>query len=395
LNGIILIVAFLLAAGATFATNWLALIPWRRNRDKHWTEQARLLYPASVAARSNLWTVPAILTLFVALVWPHMNSLWIFAGVLSTLGAHGATVFFDHEVVPRIPWDELLRHSALGLLVRFFQWYIFIFATVTMPYEFNSLAWSIAGAVLLLWIVWTRLGWIWFVRAVGLVQPSPDKLHSIVDQTSARMNIPYKEALMERSHVSQAYAIPDKGMIIFTKRMLEIFPDDEVAAICAHEMAHLTESRAVRLLRMVRTLSYMPWIFFVPLTHCFGIFPFYGLIAMTIIIPRVFGKLSRKLESRADQIAKATEGDPGTYARALLRLYEDRLTPAVISKGRPRTHPDLYDRLIAAGITPDFPKPIPAVSMAWYSHVLAGLVGILFAILAMRIATPIMESWGT
>jgi len=34
LNGFILIGAGLLAAGVTAVTNWLALIPWRRARDK-------------------------------------------------------------------------------------------------------------------------------------------------------------------------------------------------------------------------------------------------------------------------------------------------------------------------------------------------------------------------
>jgi hypothetical protein len=74
-NGFIIIGAFLLAAGITFGTNWLALAEWRRNRDKHWSEQARLLYPVFVAARSNLWTVPAIGTLTVRLLWPDSSPL--------------------------------------------------------------------------------------------------------------------------------------------------------------------------------------------------------------------------------------------------------------------------------------------------------------------------------
>jgi Zn-dependent protease with chaperone function len=168
-----------------------------------------------------------------------------------------------------------------------------------------------------------------------------------------------------------------------------------VAAICAHELAHLTEPGRIRLLRQIRTLAYLPWVFFVPLIHTFGIFALYGLIAITILVPRVFGKLSRKLESRADQMAKAEEGDAGTYARALTRIHEDRLIPAVTSKTRARTHPDLYDRLIAAGITPDFPKPPPPTGVAWHGRAFAILAGLLFGILAVRVASPIMESWGT
>jgi Zn-dependent protease with chaperone function len=395
LNGIILIVAFLLSAGLTFASNWLALITWRRSRDKHWTERARLLYPASTAARSNLWAVPAILILSVVLLWPDGKLLWLFTGIVSLAGAHGAALFFDREVLPRIPWGELLRQAGLGFLMKFFKTLIFICAAVLMPSEFNSLAWSIAGIVLLLWSIWITCGWIWFARAVGLIQAAPPRLRGIVADTSTRMNIPCKDVWLMRSHSSQASAVPGKGVVIFTQRMLEIFSDDELAAICGHELAHLSEPKAVRLLRKIRALTYMPWIFFVPLIHTFGIFPFYGLIAMTIFAPRIYGKLSRKLEASADQLAKANESDAGTYARSLLKIHEDRLIPAVMSQRRARTHPDLYDRLIAVGITPNFPKPLPANPTAWHGRVFAILAGILFAILAIRITAPIMETWGT
>lgn len=202
LNGIILIIAFLLSAGVTFASNWLALIPWRRNRDKHWTEQARLLYPTTVAARSTLWAIPAILTLSVALLWPDSNLLWLLTGIVSMAGAYGATLFFDHEVVPRIPWDELLRQAGLGFLMTFFKRFIFICAAVLMPTEFDSLTWTIAGGVLLLWAIWINFGWIWFARTVGLIQPAPARLRGIVADTSARMNIPCKDVWLMRSHSS-------------------------------------------------------------------------------------------------------------------------------------------------------------------------------------------------
>jgi hypothetical protein len=92
-DGLILISALVLATGVTFATNWLALIPWRKNKDKHWTEQARLVYPASSAARSNLFMVPAIMTLVFLLLWPDARSLWPLAAILSMVGAYGGTLF--------------------------------------------------------------------------------------------------------------------------------------------------------------------------------------------------------------------------------------------------------------------------------------------------------------
>ncbi|HKI69965.1 MAG TPA: M48 family metalloprotease [Verrucomicrobiae bacterium] len=148
----------------------------------------------------------------------------------------------------------------------------------------------------------------------------------------------------------------------------------------------MTESRADRYSRSVQTLAFLPWTYFTPLTHAFGpsfgFVAFYGLLFITIGVPRIYRRISRKLESQADEMAKANEGDAGTYARALARLYADNLAPAVTAKAR--AHPHLYDRLLAAGVTPDFPRPAAASSMAWHGQIFAGLAGVLFTVFVIR-----------
>ena len=71
------------------------------------------------------------------------------------------------------------------------------------------------------------------------------------------------------------------------------------------------------------------------------------------------------------------------YAKALLKLYEDQLAPAVGPKKR-ATHPDLYDRLLAAGMQPDFPRPSPALSMAWTGQIFSAALGLLGMLLVIR-----------
>jgi len=44
----------------------------------------------------------------------------------------------------------------------------------------------------------------------------------------------------------------------------------KVAAICAHELGHLTESKGTRIRRSVGSLMFMPWLFFKPLVYTFG-----------------------------------------------------------------------------------------------------------------------------
>jgi hypothetical protein len=64
-------------------------------------------------------------------------------------------------------------------------------------------------------------------------------------------------------------------------------------------------------------------------------------------------------------------------------LYEDGLLPAVNSKKR-ASHPHLYDRLIAAGVTPDFPRPSAPASIAWHGFIFTMALGGISVILIGR-----------
>ncbi|MGH7981127.1 MAG: M48 family metalloprotease [Limisphaerales bacterium] len=192
-----------------------------------------------------------------------------------------------------------------------------------------------------------------------------------------------------RSSFCQAYAFPNIRVLLFTERLLEVFPDEEIAAVCAHELAHLGESRLTRYSRSIGMLTYLPWIFFSPLIHTFGASSVLGLLIFTRVFSNVYSKISRKLERRADALAKTNENDEGIYARALARLAEDNLMPVVTAKKR--THPDLYDRLITAGVLPDFPRPQPASSMAPHGYFFAMIGGLLLVIFATRLIGSFYE----
>jgi hypothetical protein len=62
--------------------------------------------------------------------------------------------------------------------------------------------------------------------------------------------------------------------------------------------------------------------------------------------------------------------DKVVYAQALERLYEINQTPAVMPRRATKIHPDLYDRMIAAGVTPDYPKPAPAKGLFWTTYLM-------------------------
>jgi len=350
------------------------------------------VHPVIVAARSNLLTVPGILMLAVVLLWPASSPLWLFTGVVSYLGANVGTIPLNREVCPRISLRELSRLIVIGVLLQSLIWLVFLGATVFMPDEFDGRALAISAMVAALLVILSRGGSVWIGRKLGLFLPAPERLRKIAADTSIKTNVLFHDVLLIRSPQAQAVALHTTRHLLFTERLLQVLSDEEVASVCAHELAHLTESKAARYSRSIRMLTFLPWMFFNPLTHSFGMAGVFGLCGVTFVIPRLYGKISRKLESRADQVAKANEGDPGTYARALARLYEDNLTPAVMAKER-ATHPNLYDRMLAAGVTPDFPRPAAAISMVWHGQLFAVLTGMLLGLFAVR-HVIIMEGGG-
>jgi Zn-dependent protease with chaperone function len=290
------------------------------------------VFPVILAARSNIWALPAVLTLAVLLLWPDFTPRWLFTGIVSVLGAYLGTIPMDHEIFPWISLSDLLRQAVIGILLRFLIWVVFFGAAVWMPNRFNLLALGIGVLVVALSVIWSRGGLIWFGKKLGLFQPAPEQLQKITVDTSAKMNVPFREVLLMRSRIAQAFALPNSRQLLFTERLLALCTDAEVAAICAHELAHLTESKVARYSRSIRLMTFLPWIYFNPLMHNFGPIAFYGLCFITIGVPYLCRSISRKLESRAVQMAKANEGDAGIYARALTRLYEDGLVPAVMAK---------------------------------------------------------------
>ena len=73
--------------------------------------------------------------------------------------------------------------------------------------------------------------------------------------------------------------------------------------------------------------------------------------------------------------------DAVVYARALERLYETNQIPAVMPRRATKIHPDLYDRMLNAGVTPNYAKPKPAKGQCWTSYLMmGGLVILPFAI---------------
>jgi Zn-dependent protease with chaperone function len=234
----------------------------------------------------------------------------------------------------------------------------------------------LAGQLTLTWRFVPLLKWL------RLVEPASARILEIVRRVSDRMNVPVKRIWLLRGAAANAFALPFGRELLFNKRLADLMADDELAAICAHELGHFTESRFSLFLRILSSLTFMPWLFVNPLVHALG--------PAGIIIPALamflwlylFKMISRQLEVRADAIAHGQEEDAGVYARALEKIHEANRIPAVFP-AREQTHPHLYDRLLAAGVTPAYSRPKPPLSTTWSGQILSILLGVLVVLSVM------------
>jgi len=365
-KGLVLLGTVCLAGGLAWATNWLALIPWRRSAGRHWTERARVLFPVRAACGDNLLIIPVCLTITEYLSSEELFPPWPLTALAAAIGALAGALWMDHEIFPRISWPSLLRQATMSFVLRLAFWLSLVGAAALMPPEFDRDSLKIFCAVFLCWLFWSRAGFILTARCLRLAVQPPVALHDIVEQTAAGMRVRFRSVWLLRSSFAGAYALTGSRELLFTERLLEICPNDEVAAVCAHELGHLTESRMSHFRHYLGWLAILPWIFVKPLVNEFHSAAIGALALNSILVRRSLRAARRKLkpESRADAIAKSNESSPGVYARALARVYEDAALPAVVV-GHHRTHPDLFDRMLAAGVAPDYPRPAPAERTAW------------------------------
>ena len=370
--------AFLLAWGL----NWLALIPWRRSAGKHWTERARLLYPARVSSRLNLWFITLIAILTSLALAPELSPFYAAAAALpgAVLGGYP----MSRELFPEIRFRSWLFLVASSLLLLSGFWGVLFVGVIAMPRNFGLLTWTIASGVLLLLVAFLAGLGVRLLRWLRLLKPAPEHLQALVLEMSQKMGVPVRAACVLSTHVSNAVALPLTRQLIFTQKLLATHPDEEIKAICAHELGHFTESRKVLFVRALVALSLFPLVFLKPVNSLTGLANgFLSLFLPVLVLLIVGNRLGRRMEKRADQMAVENQNaEPAVYARALERLYQINQMPAVMPRRAHKIHPDLYDRMLAAGVTPDFPKPAPAKSLSWPS-VLAVVCLLFFPVLAL------------
>jgi Zn-dependent protease with chaperone function len=367
----------LLAAPLGFLAGWMAArgltaVAFRRAfaaRDAHWTERARLAWPARAVTGFGAAVLPAVFGALLSnlggpLALLGRSAAGLVAGVAALAGyalgtwpaarrLHGARASSR---------GRFLAGTAALFLVRAPHLVVTAVVAALMPPRFTGHG---AEAALLL-AVGTLLvfaaafgGALGVGRVLGLIRPGGERLRRAAASAAAHEGVPAPGTAEMTCHLPVAFAIPLRRKLVFSDEALALFDDDELAAVAAHEIGHLTESLSVTLQR-VGVLLFFTLLMAAPSLAGEGgrgafLAVLFCLLAL-VAIGAFSRRTAREMEVRADAHAAAHEDAPGVYARALEKLHEAALVPAVLGR-KGATHPDLWDRMTAAGSPPAWPKP--------------------------------------
>jgi len=368
---------------ATAVATWVALPRARGWRDAHWTERARLTFPARAVASLAPILAAGVLAGIVPI---HLGPLAVLpgwtTGALAAAAAYLGGAGVAARVVRRTTGE---RRGALGHAAAELSSLLVLAPTLLGLGAMLALVraeWSVSTLVgVALGVVGIGVGSVWagapVARVLGRLHPASERARRAVARAAARTGVIPRAVYEVGLPVANAAALPIPQWLVFTRRCVEALDDEELEAIACHELGHVSEARGVKVVRVAGALAVLPVGFAVALAQVLG--PLVGLLVvfgllLAVVIP--VGVLRKRMEVRADAVAHASDLGEGVYARALERLYQRNHLPAVMWRRR-TVHPHLYDRLLAAGVEPEYRRPAPPSSRRLLAGTLAACLVIL------------------
>ncbi len=297
-----------------------------------------------------------------------------------------ATPFFGANQLRAMPWldKKRLRGGRLGhLLLRHPDRIPMLLVFALLPADPGLMFFLVLVPGLALWLYLNFGGGLRLALWFGLARPAPERVQRIVKRVAEQIGHPPPVVLTVEMNQANVYALPLGNLMCFSERAEEVLTDEELGRIAAHEMSHLGEAKRDTMKRLFPLL--MPLVIMAARPASMHLPGNWYLILLGAALylrlrqPRAI----RRLEETADQDAHGEDdAAAATFAAGLEKLYRENLTPAVMSK-KPLSHPELYDRLLAAGVTPDYPRPPPPRSVLVSTILMCLLSAVLFVVLAL------------
>lgn len=330
----------------------------------HWMERARLAYGPRWLAAANVMLLPLVFGLLASLFRGPLSR-----GSSTTMGLVTAAAAFVGPFMVRARHENRLRHLdwsraywlrshviAAGLLGA--HALVAGLVGLAMPETLTVGAVLAAVATLPALVALALGGGLFALKSVGLLRAAPERLARAVERASARTGRTPREVLVAPLAAVNVYSFPAVGRVVITEAAIEALDDDALTAMLGHALAHLTESTRRSVMRgLFAPLVFVPLMLARPLVHV-SFLTFYATFVGAFVVAIVLQRKLRYDFKTADRIAREAEGDAGTYARALAKVYEANVMPAVLNQRNPaRAH--LYDRMVDAGLEPDLARPAP------------------------------------
>lgn len=356
---------FVFAAAVTRLVVILPLRALRRLREAHWTERARVAHPLKQALGASL-IAPILMAGFEVgrsagtfAGAPRATLLLVvMAGSLAgwSLVARGVHGVLHGE---RLSWRTWLRETVTSLLI---AWPHVLWLALLMPFIPPRMG---PAAVVVLAVATLGFGLLhWksglsILRLLGWARPATDRLQTVFDRAAESMGIRPAAVWEVPWSVANAFALPMRREVAVTDGALRVLDDADLVTIALHELAHLEEPPRVRLAR-----SFV-WGVFLLMVAAQPVSGTWGLEGLAVLCTVAWGlvlallALNRRQEQTADIAAKSGEGESGREAASLEKIYRDQLLPVVQGFRLVRSHPDLWDRMLAAGVQPSYPRPKP------------------------------------
>ncbi len=339
----------------------LSLRPWERVQDQHWTERARWLW---LARKTRTGVVMSVISLSLISRHEWAGGAPSFGVVLfCALGGFLTAQFFiDRRVLPGFT-PRLWRSHMLGMLVATSAWVgVIVWAALSTGEHLESIDWlRLAMAAVLLILIFSG---VWLLALPGLHKnPRTPRLQQMVDEMTSAASVPPVRAFALNGIMANAFALMYIRCIVVSVPAMKVLEDDELRTLLKHELAHLSESMTVLIMRMLGALSWLGFAFTRPVLHQFGGIGIFWIFLGVFLVRKMAAITTRRMEHRADSMSVTHAAEGPVYARALERLYEVNQFPAVMAKRH--SHPDLYDRMLTAGLTPDYPRPAPPPPQHW------------------------------
>lgn len=364
-----------------------------RWRASSWPERARLCYPGRLATALAAG-VGAAATGACAALEPGLFS-WLPPWGEAVLCA--ACAWVGGEAVALDVGRRTSGNPALGLRGELAGLLLLAPALIPLAWmlAFVRSEWSAAGATAAaVGIAGFAAAGIWagvpLLCLLGAARRADARVQQIVQRAAARAGVTPRAVFEIELSAANAFALPLPRWLLFTRRCAEGLSDAELEALAAHELGHLAESPRVALARVAGALALVPVGFARVFVESLGPLP--GMLAISACVLALALPITRarvQLEREADLAARRGELDPGLFARALARLGELNALPAV-GFGRGGSHPHLYDRLLAGGVTPAFARPAPPSALRLFAGTGAMIALLLVALpLALQPRIPL------